>query len=85
MLYDVTQRCWCFLTGMWSMSRPPLAVLAILMGVFPGLFLDKVKPSIEHLAANYKHYRLIVNNPAPISPIAIKGIGPAASKNGETL
>ncbi len=36
----------------------PLAVLAIVMGVFPNVFLDKIRPSIEHLAANYKHYEL---------------------------
>lgn len=38
----------------------PLAALAVLMGIFPGAFLDKAKPSIEHLAKNYKQYRLEV-------------------------
>jgi NADH-quinone oxidoreductase subunit M len=37
----------------------PLAVLAVLMGIFPGIFLDKIRPSIEHLAKNYKSYRLV--------------------------
>lgn len=38
----------------------PLAVLAIVMGVMPNLFLDKTKPSIEYLAKNFKEYRLTV-------------------------
>lgn len=38
----------------------PLAILAIVMGVFPNLFLDKVKPSISYLAQNYQNYRLTV-------------------------
>ena len=29
------------------------------MGVFPNLFLDKVRPSIENLADNFKSYRLV--------------------------
>jgi NADH-quinone oxidoreductase subunit M len=37
----------------------PLAVLAIVMGVFPNLFLDKIRPSIENLADNFKSYRLV--------------------------
>lgn len=36
----------------------PLAFLAILMGVVPGLFLDKVRPSIAYLAKNYHQYHL---------------------------
>jgi len=36
----------------------PLAVLAIVMGIFPNLFLDKVRPSIAYLAKNYQEYRL---------------------------
>jgi NADH-quinone oxidoreductase subunit M len=36
----------------------PLAVLAIAMGVFPNAFMGKTKPSIEHLAKNYKNYSL---------------------------
>lgn len=36
----------------------PLAILAIVMGVFPNLFLDKVRPSIHHLATTYQEYRL---------------------------
>jgi hypothetical protein len=31
------------------------------MGVFPNLFLDKVRPSIEYLSANYKNYRLVAD------------------------
>jgi NADH-quinone oxidoreductase subunit M len=37
----------------------PLAVLAIVMGVFPNLFLDKIRPSIDNLAENFKSYRLV--------------------------
>ena len=36
----------------------PLALLAILMGVFPNAFMGKTKPAIEHLAKNYKNYSL---------------------------
>ncbi len=49
----------------------PLAVLAILMGIYPNLFLDKVRPSIEHLSGNFRHYRLIaVSGSAVDSKIA---------------
>lgn len=40
----------------------PLAILAIVMGVFPNVFLDKVRPSIEYLSANYKNYRLVAES-----------------------
>jgi NADH-quinone oxidoreductase subunit M len=36
----------------------PLALLAILMGVFPNAFMGKTKPSIEHMAKNFKNYSL---------------------------
>jgi NADH-quinone oxidoreductase subunit M len=36
----------------------PLAVLAIVMGIFPNAFMGKTKPAIEHLAKNYKNYSL---------------------------
>jgi NADH-quinone oxidoreductase subunit M len=36
----------------------PLAVLGIVMGVFPEFFLSKVRTSIEHLASTYSNYRL---------------------------
>lgn len=36
----------------------PLAVLAIVMGIFPNAFIGKTKASIEHLAKNYHEYRL---------------------------
>ena len=36
----------------------PLAVLAILMGIFPNSFIAKTRPSIERLAKNYKNYSL---------------------------
>ena len=50
-LKDLNLREFAYLT--------PLAILAIVMGIMPGLFLDKVKPSIEHLAKNYTNYRLV--------------------------
>ena len=36
----------------------PLAVLAIVMGVFPNSFIGKTRASIEHLAKNYREYHL---------------------------
>ena len=42
----------------------PLAVLAIVMGVVPNLFLDKIRPSIDHLAKNYKTYNLSIEETA---------------------
>ena len=40
----------------------PLIVLVIVMGVVPELFLDKIKPSIEHLAKNFRNYQLAGTN-----------------------
>ena len=40
----------------------PLALLAIVMGVFPNFFLDKSRASIEHLAKNYRNYRLVATS-----------------------
>ena len=37
----------------------PLTVMAILMGIYPNLFLEKVKPSVSFLARNYQNYRLV--------------------------
>jgi NADH-quinone oxidoreductase subunit M len=36
----------------------PLAVLGIVMGIFPQYFLSKVQKSIDHLASSYTNYRL---------------------------
>lgn len=36
----------------------PLALLAVVMGIFPNAFIGKTKASIEYLARNYQHYRL---------------------------
>lgn len=49
-LKDLNLREFCYLT--------PLAILAIVMGIFPNQFIAKTKPSIEYLAKNYKEYRL---------------------------
>jgi NADH-quinone oxidoreductase subunit M len=50
-LKDLTPREFAYLA--------PLAVLAVVMGVAPNLFLDRVRPSIEHLANTYQQYRLV--------------------------
>ena len=55
-LSDLTPREFAYLT--------PLAILAIVMGVFPNLFLDKIRPSIENLANNYKSYKIVAEAPA---------------------
>jgi NADH-quinone oxidoreductase subunit M len=36
----------------------PLAILVIVMGIFPDFFLNKTRASIDHLARNYKSYSL---------------------------
>lgn len=41
----------------------PMAVLAIVMGIFPNFFLNKARPSIEYLANNFKEYRLSIEEP----------------------
>jgi NADH-quinone oxidoreductase subunit M len=68
-LEDLTPREFAYLT--------PLAVLAIVMGIMPGLFLDKVKPSIEHLAKSYKSYRLVAfdGDGMPIDKLASREEG----------
>jgi NADH-quinone oxidoreductase subunit M len=60
-LKDLTPREFAYLT--------PLAVLAVLMGIYPNLFLDKVKPSVEHLAQTYKNYRLVAVDRPEILPL----------------
>ncbi len=42
----------------------PLAVLVIVMGVFPNFFIDKTRASINHLAKNFKNYELSVSGMA---------------------
>jgi NADH-quinone oxidoreductase subunit M len=54
-LEDLSPREFAYLT--------PLAVLAIVMGVFPNLFLDKVRPSIENLANNFRNYKIVAEAP----------------------
>lgn len=39
----------------------PLAILVIVMGIFPDYFLAKSRASIEHLAKNYRSYSLAVD------------------------
>ena len=61
-LKDLSVREFAYLT--------PLAVLAIVMGVFPNLFLDKIRPSVDHLAKDYRHYRLTVE----VAPKGVPGL-----------
>ena len=42
----------------------PLAVLVVVTGLFPNFFLDKIKPSVSHLAKRYQHYYIAVDKPA---------------------
>jgi NADH-quinone oxidoreductase subunit M len=56
----------------WA-ALAPLAVLVIAMGVVPNLFLAKVRPSIDHLATNYRHYRLIATpSEAPAGQVVVQ-------------
>jgi NADH:ubiquinone oxidoreductase subunit 4 (subunit M) len=41
----------------------PLAILAIVMGIFPDAFLSKTRPSIKYLAENFRKYELTVAEP----------------------
>lgn len=45
-------------TGREALVLVPLALLVVGMGVFPNFFLDRVRPSIDHLAKTYSEYRL---------------------------
>jgi NADH-quinone oxidoreductase subunit M len=40
----------------------PLAILVIVMGIFPDFFLNKSRASIDHLARNYANYRIGVDS-----------------------
>jgi NADH-quinone oxidoreductase subunit M len=51
-LSDLTPMEWGYLA--------PLAILVIVMGICPNVFLDKTRTSIQHFAHNYKTYRLII-------------------------
>jgi NADH-quinone oxidoreductase subunit M len=53
----------------------PLAILAIVMGVAPNLFLDKIRPSIEHLANNYRSYKLVDVTPHAEADQQVAGAG----------
>lgn len=44
----------------------PLAALAVIMGIYPNLFLDKIRPSIQNLSKNFKSYELTVGNQSAI-------------------
>lgn len=49
-LKDLTPREFAYLV--------PLALLAIIMGVYPNAFMKPIRPSIEHLARHYQSYKL---------------------------
>ncbi len=59
-LVDLSRREYLYIT--------PLIVLTVFMGVFPELFLSKIRSSVGHLASNFQHYHL-----------KIAGVHPAAS------
>jgi NADH-quinone oxidoreductase subunit M len=61
-LQDLSVREFAYLT--------PLAVLAIVMGVFPNLFLDKIRPSIAYMAEHYQTYRLQIGTNDDFTTIA---------------
>lgn len=66
------------LTGREFLYIAPLAILIVLTGVLPNLFLDKVRPSIKHLSDNYQEYRL----EAPLADLDTgKNQGQVASRN----
>lgn len=39
----------------------PLIILILAMGLFPEFFLNKIRPSINHLAKNYSQYRILIS------------------------
>ncbi|MGE0171526.1 MAG: NuoM family protein [Oligoflexales bacterium] len=51
----------------------PLCVLAVVMGIYPNLFLDKIKPSVDYLAKNFSSYQLVIEESS--SPLAQAGNG----------
>jgi len=53
-LQDLTPREFAYLT--------PLAILAIVMGIFPNFFLNKIRPSVEYLAKDFSKYRLVASS-----------------------
>lgn len=57
------------LSGLEFLYITPLAVLVILMGVWPNLFLDRAKASITHLSAKYQQYSIAIE-PANSAPSA---------------
>ncbi|MBP9706707.1 MAG: NADH-quinone oxidoreductase subunit M [Oligoflexales bacterium] len=54
------------LSALEFMYLTPLAILIVVMGIFPNFFLDKTKVSIEYLAKNYRSYELAI--PTSSSP-----------------
>ena len=50
------------LSGLEVAYLLPLILLVIIMGVMPEFFLAKTKPSIKHLANNFRQYRLAVSD-----------------------
>ena len=47
----------------------PLIALSLAMGVYPEFFLSKIRPTLEHLAKNYKHYQLEPENILSYRPL----------------
>ena len=55
---DLNRREFLYLT--------PLAVLAVVMGIYPNAFLDKTRPSIEHLSKNFLSYQLVAEQASEV-------------------
>ena len=53
-LRDLSVTEWIYIT--------PLAILIVLMGICPEIFLSKIRPGVSHLAKNYQSYRLLIGD-----------------------
>ena len=52
--YHLSVTEWIYIT--------PLAILIVLMGICPEIFLSKIRPGVSHLAKNYQSYRLLIGD-----------------------
>ncbi len=74
------------LNGREFLYITPLAVLIFVMGIFPNIFLDKVKVSVEYFAKNYRQYEVsVVENhlDSPDSKLQNTGWSESAKFHGE--
>ena len=69
----------------------PLAILAIVMGIFPNFFLERSRASIEHLAKDFRSYQLVAVSGSMVdeakrvatTPLTITPVAPIASQAPE--